>query len=121
MTTAQFAVSVLVIFLFVASSTFLANEYATQSAFGNIHIFLVILLVFFLHVFTHIAQSIFFQSLTPGVITSVIFVLPYSSLMIGSLLQQEWITWNEVFVCLPFVLVFIPIVLMAHWIGKKTI
>ncbi|MDQ1143987.1 hypothetical protein QE429_000814 [Bacillus sp. SORGH_AS 510] len=121
MSTAQFAVAVLVVFLLVASSTLLASQYVTTGTFGNIHIFLVIMLVFFLHAFTHIAQSTFFQSVTPGVITSVIIVLPYSTLMIGSLLQQGWITWHTIFLCLPFVLVAVPVVLLAHWIGKKFI
>lgn len=121
MSTAQFAVAVLVVFLFVASSTLLASQYVTTGTFGDIHIFLVLMLVFFLHAFTHMAQSIFFQSVTPGVITSVIIVLPYSTLMIGALLQQGWITWHTIFQCLPFVLVAVPVVLLAHWIGKRMI
>lgn len=47
MSTAQFAVAVLVLFLFVSSSTVMANQYVIQGLLGNIYIFTIITLVFF--------------------------------------------------------------------------
>ncbi|SOB91975.1 uncharacterized protein with HXXEE motif [Ureibacillus xyleni] len=121
MSTAQMTVAVLVIFLFVSSSSFFASQYINQGSFSNIYIFTVIILAFFVHVFTHIGQSILFRSLTPGIVSSIFIVLPYSIIMINSLIINEIITWQIIFICLPFMFLLLPIVIFAHWIGKKTI
>lgn len=121
MSTAQFAVAVVVIFIFVSGSTYMANQYVNQGPLANIYCFTVMLLVFFIHVFTHIGQTIFFRSITPGVVTSVFLVLPYTIAMIGSLLVYDVITWYTLFVSLPFILIILPVVLLAHWLGSKVI
>lgn len=121
MSTAQFAVAVIVIFMFVSSSTFIASQYVNQGPFGDIYFFIVVTLTYFLHAFTHLAQSIFLRSITPGAFTSLIIVIPYSLILYHSLLVNKVITWNIIFVCLPFCLVLIPVALLAHWIGKKVI
>ncbi|WP_010096666.1 HXXEE domain-containing protein [Ornithinibacillus scapharcae] len=121
MTTAQFSVAVLIIFLFVSGSTILANQHVVQGNLGNIHMFIVVTLVFFLHAFTHIGQSILLRSITPGVITSIIVILPYSFFLYQSLLANDVITWSTILVCLPFCIFIIPVLLVAHWIGKKVV
>lgn len=121
MTTAQFAVAVLVIFLFVSISTIMANQYLLKGSFVYIYPFIIVSLIFFLHAFTHIAQSVFFGSITPGAITSVIIIIPYSIVLYSTLLINEIITRKIIIICLPFGLLFIPIVLFAHWLGKKVI
>ena len=121
MTTAQFAVAVLVIFLFVSGSTIMANQYLINGSFVYIYPFIIVTLIFFLHAFTHIAQSIFWGSITPGAITSVIIIIPYSVVLYNALLINEMITWKVIFICLPFGLLFIPIALFSHWIGKKVV
>lgn len=120
MSTAQFAVAVLVIFLFVSSSTVMANQYVIQGVLGNIYIFTIITLAFFLHAFTHIGQSFILRSVTPGAFTSLIVIIPYSLFLYRSLLVNEVITWEIIFLCLPFCLLIIPVALLAHWIGKKS-
>jgi hypothetical protein len=119
MSTAQFAVSVFVIFLFVSSSTYLAYQYINQGPLGNIHFFMVCTLVFFLHLFTHLAQSLYFRTITPGSITSLLIVLPYSLLLFHALSVHHVITWSVVFRSLPYAILIIPLVLFAHWIRKK--
>ncbi|THE11625.1 HXXEE domain-containing protein [Bacillus timonensis] len=121
MSTAQFAVAVLIIFLFVSSSTVMANQYVNQGLFGNIYIFTITTLVFFLHAFTHIGQSFILRSVTPGAFTSLIVIIPYSLVLFRSLLVNEVITWKIIFLCLPFCLLIIPIALLAHGIGKKVV
>ncbi|MFJ7825850.1 HXXEE domain-containing protein [Psychrobacillus sp. NPDC096623] len=121
MSTAQFAVAVLVIFLFVSIATVMANQYMIQGLHGNIYIFTIITLVFFLHAFTHIGQSIILRSVTPGAFTSLIVIIPYSLVLFQSLLVNEVITWKIIFLCLPFCLLIIPVALLAHWIGKKVV
>ncbi|MBU8878843.1 HXXEE domain-containing protein [Bacillus sp. FJAT-29790] len=121
MSTAQFAVAVLVIFLFVSSSTVMANQFVNQGLLGNIYFFTIISLTFFLHAFTHIGQSIILRSLTPGAFTSLTVIIPYSLVLYRSLLVNEVITWEVIFVCLPFCLLIFPVALLAHWIGKKVV
>ncbi|WP_409300462.1 HXXEE domain-containing protein [Peribacillus sp. SCS-155] len=119
MTTAQMAAAVLLIFLIISSAALLANQYVNDKPLANIHVFTVIILTFFLHVFTHVGQSIFFRSVTPGVITSIFIVLPYSLITLYALLSVDIIDWKTILKCLPFVLLVVPIVLLAHWFGKK--
>jgi hypothetical protein len=121
MSTAQFAVSVLVIFLFVGSSTYMASQFLHQGPLANIHFFTVCILVFFLHAFAHIGQSVFFRSITPGVITSIVIVLPYCIVLLNALLQNQVITWSTMWFSLPFTLFVFPILLAAHWMGKKAV
>lgn len=121
MSTAQFSVSVALIFIIVSSSAFLASQYMNKGVFGGIYLFIICTMVFFLHAFTHIGQSILFRCVTPGVITSIIIILPYSFLLYRTLLANQIITLNTIFICLPFVFIFFPVVLTAHWIGKKVI
>ncbi len=121
MSTAQFAVAVLFIFLFVSLSTIMANQYLINGIAINIYFFTAITLVFFIHAFSHIGQSILFRSITPGAITSVIIILPYSFVLYKSLFIQEIITWKIILLSLPFGILFFPVVLTAHWLGKKVI
>lgn len=119
MTTAQFAMSVLVIFLFVSVSTFLASQYILDGALGDIYFFTVIQLIFFLHAFTHIGQTILLRSITPGAITSVIIIIPYCLFLFPAMFEYGYITWQTIWISLPFILLFFPVVLLAHWVGKK--
>ena len=121
MSTAQFSVAVLVIFVFVSSSTYMASQYINHGPFGNIHLFAVMLSIFFLHVFTHIGQSVFLRSITPGVITSIFIVFPYSILLFNSLFKHQVITWNTLYISIPFIFFIFPVLFFAHWIGKKAI
>jgi len=121
MSTAQFSVAVLVIFVFVSSSTYMASQYINHGPLGNIHLFTVMLSIFFLHVFTHIGQSVFLRSITPGVITSIFIVFPYSILLFNSLIKNQIITWNTLYISIPFIFLIFPVLFFAHWIGKKAI
>lgn len=120
-TTAQFAAAVVVIFLFVSSSAYMASQSLIGGPMGNIRIFIVLTLVFFLHLFTHVAQSVYFRTITPGAITSLVIVLPYSLVLYSSLFTNHIIKWSTVFTSLPFVLLIVPVVLFAHWVGKKAV
>ena len=73
-----------------------------------------------MHLHILVNRSIF-RSITPGAITSLIIIIPYSLVLYRSLLISEVITWEMIFLCLPFCLLIIPGVLLAHWIGKKVV
>lgn len=121
MTTAQFSVAVLVVFLFVSISTILASRYVLGQPFGDIYLFTTVQLVFFLHAFTHIGQSILLRSITPGAITSVIIIIPYSLYLFPAMLHYEIISWQTIWISLPLSILIVPVLLFAHWIGKKFI
>lgn len=94
MTTAQFAVAVLFIFLFVNLSTILANQYFINRVALTFYFFTSVTLVFFIYAFTHIGQSIFFCSITSGAITSAIIIIPYSIILFKSLFNSGIFTWH---------------------------
>lgn len=120
--TAQLSTTVLVIFVFVSCATIMANQYIIQGLLGDIYFFTIVTLAFFLHAFTHIAQSIILRSITPGVITSVLVIIPYSLVLYSALFANEIITWKIIFISLPFCAVLFPIILLfAHWVGKKVV
>jgi hypothetical protein len=98
----------------------MASQYVNgREMFSSIYFFTAMQLAFFIHVFSHLGQSLFFRSVTPGVITSILIVLPYSVLMLNELLSHQFITWKMIWACFPFVFLMFPIVFIAHWIGKK--
>lgn len=121
MTTAQFAVAVLLIFLIISAATISANIYFYNGIAINLYFFIIITSVFFIHAFTHIGQTILFRSITPGTVTSLIIIIPYSILLYRSLFMAEIVTWKMIIICLPFGFLFFPIVLIAHWFGRKFI
>lgn len=121
MTTAQFAVAVIIIFLFVSSSSYMANQFIEQGPLGNIHFFIAITLAFFIHLFTHLAQSVFLRCITPGAITSLFVIFPYCLILYRSLFTHGIITWTTVLTSLPYTLLVVPVLFAAHWIGKRVL
>lgn len=112
---AQFAFAVLLEFIVFIPFTYAAAEHGFYLAF------LAFNSLFLLHVFTHVAQSVILRTYTPGVITAVIVVLPYTLYLFGRLLSMQAVTWGEVFVSIPLGLIVIPIVAAGHELGRKWI
>lgn len=116
-TSKQFAVAVGFILIFVLLSTFLGAQSIKN---GKTPIwFLVLNIVFFVHVFTHIGQAIVIRGYTPGVITAALLVFPYSSYVFYRLFQIGLVDWNTVFSSAPFGLLIIPIVFAGQTLGRK--
>lgn len=108
MTTVQFAQDVFWIFLAITTATILAVF------FSFYYLFLVFLAIFFAHVFTHIGQALYLKKYTPGVITSIILVLPYSLYAYYRLLKEQVISggdilWSILGMCIavPFLFLFL--------------
>jgi len=117
-TSKQFAVAVGFILIFVLVATFLGAKSVNN---GETPLwFLVLNIVFFVHVFTHIGQAIVIRGYTPGVITAALLVLPYSSYTFYKLFESGLVDWNSVFISAPFGLLIIPIVFIGHTLGRKT-
>lgn len=114
-TSSQFAIAVLLEFLIFIPFTYVAAEQ------GKFFIFIAINSLFLLHVFTHVGQSIYLKMYTPGVISAVIFVLPYTLYVFHTLLSKELVTWTEVLYSVPVGFILIPIVLIGHELGRKVV
>jgi hypothetical protein len=84
-------------------------------------IFLSFNTLFFLHVFTHVGQSLYLRMYTPGVLSAVFITFPYSLYLFYRLITEELVTWGQVILSIPLGLIVIPIVLIGHEIGRRVI
>jgi hypothetical protein len=106
MTTVQFANDVFWIFLTITIATVLAV------IFSFYYIFLMLLAIFFAHVFTHIGQALYLKKYTPGVITSIILVLPYSSYTYYRLLKEQVISGTDIFWSSIGAIIILPVLFL---------
>lgn len=116
MSTAQFAVAVLCIFAVLSSAVLLTVLTWEQKTF--LPFFLVCLHVLFLHVFTHLGQSILLRTYTPGVVTAAALALPYSMYTYFRLFAAGVVNWPLVAGTLPYVILILPILYGAHRLGQ---
>jgi hypothetical protein len=111
----QFAVAVFIEFIFFIPVTYLAVEHHNYILFVGVNAVLLI------HVFTHLGQSIYLKSYTPGVITGLIVVLPYSLYLFYRMLNEELVSMKEILMYAPSGLILIPLVMLGHKVGKIVI
>ncbi|WP_039839151.1 HXXEE domain-containing protein [Paenibacillus sonchi] len=90
MTTRNFAADVLFVYIVVVAVT------CTAVFFSFYWLYLAVLAVFLLHVFTHLGQSMILKIYTPGVVTAVLIALPYSSYAFYRLLKENTVSWVDV-------------------------
>lgn len=114
-TSGQFAFAVLLEFILFIPCTFIAAEQ------GKFFLFISFNSLFLLHVLTHVGQSLYLRMYTPGVVSAVILVLPYTLYLFTILLKEDLITWGELLISIPVGFVIIPIVLLGHTLGKKIV
>lgn len=114
-TSGQFAFAVLIEFIVFIPFTYIAAEH--ESFF----VFLSFNSLFLLHVFTHLGQSLYLKMYTPGVVSAVICVLPYTLYMFYRMLSEELVTWSEVLLSVPVGLLVVPVVLLGHELGRKLV
>ncbi|MBN6188998.1 HXXEE domain-containing protein [Aneurinibacillus sp. BA2021] len=119
MKTVQFSVAVAWIFVLLSLITF----YTSQSlAHGGSFLFYVAALhVLFGNVWTHVIQSIVLRGYTPGVVTAVVLVLPYSVYMYSRLLAEGYIDWSLIWSALPLSIVLLPLIFFGLLLGRKCI
>ncbi|WP_379141779.1 HXXEE domain-containing protein [Paenibacillus sp. sgz500992] len=90
MTTRAFAMDVLFVYILIVTVTVLAVF------FSFYWLYLAVLAVFLLHVFTHLGQSIYLKLYTPGVVTAVLVALPYSMYAFYRLLEAETVSFADI-------------------------
>jgi hypothetical protein len=70
---------------------------------------------YFLHTFTHLAQTILLRKYTPGVVTALAVVLPASLLIYRTLARDQLLTGQEIVVtALLGILIFVPLAVLVH-------
>lgn len=82
-------------------------------------LFLATLHLFFIHVFTHVGQAIYLRMYTPGVITSIVLVLPYSIYAYYRLFSEQIITMQDIIQGFILLLILLPVGLYLLLKGRK--
>ncbi len=119
-TKAQFTGAVF-IELFVlagASALFFSSAQSEAAKF----IYLSFNTALFIHLFMHVGQSVILKSYTPGVITSLLVLIPGGILIYKFLLQWDFVNMTQILISIPTgtVLIF-PILFGSLFISKKLI
>ncbi|WP_419886492.1 HXXEE domain-containing protein [Paenibacillus sp. B-A-8] len=102
MTTRNFALDVLFVYILIVAVTCIAVF------FSYYLLYLAVLAVFFFHVFTHLGQTIYLKMYTPGVVTAVLVVLPYSLYAYYRLLDDGVVSITDIGRSLVVVLLLLP-------------
>lgn len=105
MTTLRFAWDVLYVYIIVFVSAALAVLFSFK------WLYLAVLAVFFLHAFSHMFFSAVLRRYTPGVVTAVCIVLPYSLFAYARLMKDQLITLEDAALGGLIALVLLPGVL----------
>ncbi|HET7580079.1 MAG TPA: HXXEE domain-containing protein [Bacillales bacterium] len=115
----QLAVAVAWMLLIISFVTFTTAN--LPDSVGSFLVFTAVLNVFFVQVFFHIAQTIILGSYTPGIITAVCLVVPYSLFAYYHLLEADFIDWHMIVESIPFSLLLVPIFLVGNLLGRQFI
>ncbi|MGV3488895.1 MAG: HXXEE domain-containing protein [Tuberibacillus sp.] len=109
--TLTFAKDVLWVFIVMTTSTVLFVFFSFS------YLYLICLIIFFGHVFTHVGQSIYLKRYTPGVITSIFIVLPYSTYAFYRLFKADLVQSNQLYLSLLLLIIAVP--LLIGFLARK--
>lgn len=120
LTSLQFSVGVAFELVLILTATLWAF-FETEPGPG-FYSFLILLGAMFLHVFTHLAQPLLFRGYTPGLVTALALVLPFSLYLYGRLLQTGLINGATIAWTVPLGgLILLPVILAAHAVGRRLV
>lgn len=114
-TSSKFTVAVLLEFIIFIPFTFIAAEQ------GKYFVFLSFNTLFFLHVFTHLGQSLYLKMYTPGVVSAIFITLPYSIYLFYRMIAEQLVTWDQILLSIPLGIIIIPVILIGHEFGRKVV
>lgn len=112
-TSARFSIPVFMQFILYIVACFIAIE---GNYFG---LFVGLNVVFFLHIFAHIGQSIFLRTYALGVGSAIVITLPYSLYLFYRLLHEQIIQFADLISTIPFGLITGFLVWAGHEIAPK--
>jgi Protein of unknown function with HXXEE motif len=116
-TTTQIAVAMgFIFFLFIVVTT---GVFLSGGRGFWIYIYGGLLGAWFLHVFTHLAQSILFGGYTPGVISAVLVIIPGSLYIYKRLFETKLLTLKTSLIT-AFIgfLLFLPGIVLTHQLSQ---
>lgn len=115
--TAQAAVAIGLIFLLFVVVTAGASASCRRGPW--LYAYACLLGVFSLHVFTHVAQAVYFGGYVPGLVGAVAAIIPCALYVYGRLFRAGLLTPKEAALAalLGFAL-FVPGALLAHQVGR---
>lgn len=116
-TTAQIAIAIgLILFLFIVVTAGAFFSYGRGLWF---YAYMCLLGVLFLHVFTHLAQTIIFAGYTPGLFGALIAIVPGSLYIYHRLFKSKFLTVKAAVISAFIGLVlFVPGTLLAQQLGS---
>ena len=112
-TSKQFSIVIFVFSIFI--SVFILVAVMTQ----HYYLFLGVSLFFALNIFSHPIQTLYFRSYTPGILTSIILIIPYYILFFYRFYNTDSFTMGSIFRAVIVMILFIPLFFFSHKIGKK--
>jgi hypothetical protein len=113
-TTRQFTLAVGILLVLTLFASYLATRPQRM-----VDLFTITLATFLVHILGHVAQTIYFRRYTPGLITSVLVVLPYSLYGFHRLFTANLIVGDSFTTSiLVGALLFVPLILAASQLGK---
>jgi len=112
-TSVQFAIVVFVFSVFV--SVFILIVVITQ----HYYLFLGINLFFSLNMLTHPLQALYVRYYTPGVLTSILLIIPYYILFFRRVYNTDILTIHSILSAIIVMIFLVPLFLLSHKIGRK--
>jgi hypothetical protein len=112
MTSAQFAVAVMLEFIVFIPITYAAAEK------GIYYLFLSCNAILLLHALTHVGQSVILGRYTPGVVTVVTIVPVYTLYLFDRMMDEGLIRFADILWSIPAGLLVVPLVLFGHQLGR---
>jgi len=112
-TSLQFSVVIFVFSVFVSALILLSL--ITQ----HYYLFLGVSLFYALNIFTHPLQSLYLRCYTPGVLTSLILIIPYYSLFFYCYYNTNMFTISSILGAMTVMVFLVPVFLLSHKISEK--
>ena len=116
---AQHSIMIAWILLIISFITFMTAYHIPTGE--NFLLFTAVINIFFLQAFSHIGQTIIFRGYTPGVVTALFMVIPYSLLTYYRLLELSLIDRHLLFKSIPITILLVPIFLIGNLLGRRLI
>jgi len=106
-TTLHFAITVAFIFTMLIVIT----RFASKSPDGwGMKCFIAAIYILFINVFTHVGQTILLGTYTPGVVTAVLIVLPFTTIVLRNLKRMNILSEKVKFHSTVLAVLFAPVI-----------
>ncbi|PLR91973.1 HXXEE domain-containing protein [Bacillus sp. T33-2] len=112
-TSARFSIPVFLQLIIYIIATYLAVEKQIYGPFIGLNV------LFFLHVFMHIGQSLFLQTYALGVGTAILITAPYSIYLFYRLLNENIAEVTDLVINLPYGILTVFALLWGHHVAPK--